>query len=59
MSKNIISKVLIIFYLISLSKSLYYIESSQETRAVWVSPWGGDQDLIEFISKDDFIKKMT
>ena len=59
MSKNIISKVLIIFYLISLSKALYYIESSQETRAVWVSPWGGDQDLIEFISKDDFIKKMT
>ena len=62
MSRNIFSKVLIIFYLISLSKSILpndYIELSQETRAVWVSPWGGDQDLIEFISKDDFIKKMT
>ena len=34
-------------------------DSSQQFRAVWSSPWGGDADLITFISKEDFIEKMT
>ena len=56
-------KILFFLYFISFSKALLsndsYIESSQEFRGVWVSPWGGDEDLITFISKEDFIKKMT
>ena len=63
MAKCNISKAILFLYLVFLSKSILpeelYIESTEQFRAVWVSPWGGDQDLIEFNSKEDFIKKMT
>ena len=63
MEKSKISKGILFLYLLILSKSIFpdepYIESSEQFRAVWVSPWGGDKDLVEFISKEDFIKKMT
>lgn len=35
-----------------------YMEKSQEFRGVWVSPWGGDQDLVTFNSKEGFIQNM-
>ena len=61
MSKCKIETIFLIFYLISLSKAIMKEENKlvQEFRGVWVSPWGGDEDLITFISKDDFIEKMT
>lgn len=56
-------QLLLILYFISFSQSLLpneaSKESSQEFRGVWVSPWGGDADLVTFISKEIFIKKMT
>ena len=54
---NIIKSIFVL-YLISFSNQ-DYTEASQEFRAVWVSPWGGDSDLITFISKEDFMEKMT
>ena len=58
-----ISKIFLIIYLFSLSNCLIikdeYTEASQEFRAAWVSPWGGDADLIKYYSKEDFITKMT
>lgn len=54
-----ISNILLILYLISLSETLIENEKSQQFRAVWVSPWGGDSDLITYKSKQDFINKMT
>ena len=54
------SKLFIILYLIYISKSMLpNEESAQEFRGVWVSPWGGDQSLIEFNSQEDFKDKMT
>ena len=55
-------QLLLILYFISFSQSLLpneaSKESSQEFRGVWVSPWGGDADLVTFISKEKFIQKM-
>ena len=61
MTNFCIPQIIFIFYLVNLSKQIMQDENeiSQEFRGVWVSPWGGDKDLITFISKDDFIKKMT
>ena len=30
------------------------VEPSQQFRAVWSSPWGGDSDLITFHSEEQF-----
>ena len=61
--KFIKSKIILVFYLIYMSKSLQPndepVESEQEFRGVWVSPWGGDQSLIEFETQEEFIKRMT
>ena len=35
------------------------IDLSSQSRAVWVSPWGGDQSLIEYQNKTDFITKIN
>jgi hypothetical protein len=56
-SKFIINQILII-YLISDSFSIieyqYKIEPFQEFRGVWVSPVGGDKDLVTFVSEEQF-----
>ena len=61
-SKFIINQILII-YLISNSFSIieyqYKIEPSQEFRGVWVSPVGGDKDLVTFVSEEQFKQNMT
>ena len=55
--------IFLIFLLFSTSKSLVEFkdegEPSQEFRGVWVSPWGGDDDLVPFISIEQFKKNMT
>ena len=46
-----------ISYTNTLSKGnsdIYIEEPSQEFRAVWSSPWGGDSDLITFHSEEQF-----
>ena len=35
------------------------IEPSTQFRGVWVSAWGGDQSLIEYQNKSDFINKIN
>ena len=54
-------EIFLILYLVMISKSIMQEENelTQEFRGVWVSPWGGDEDLITYISKDDFKQKMT
>ena len=49
--------------LISKSKSILEfqetLEPSQEFRAAWASPWGGDSDLVTFSSIEQFKQNMT
>ena len=53
---------LLIVLLISMSKSILEYndvkEPPQDFRAVWSSPWGGDEDLIRFNSIDEFKNNM-
>ena len=53
---------LLIVLLISMSKSFLEYndvkEPPQDFRAVWSSPWGGDEDLIRFNSIDEFKNNM-
>ena len=59
--KFIKSKIILVFYLVYMSKYLLpndeLVESEQEFRGVWVSPWGDGQSLIEFEIQEEFIKK--
>jgi uncharacterized lipoprotein YddW (UPF0748 family) len=51
-----------ISYTNTLSKGnsdIYIEEPSQEFRAVWSSPWGGDADLITYESEEQFKTNMT
>ena len=54
---------LIIVLLISMSKSIIEFqdenEPPQEFRTVWVSAWGGDEDLVTFTSIEQFKENMT
>ena len=64
MEKNIISILLTICLIYSCNclvenENEEYKQRPEEFRAVWASPWGGDEDLVNFFSKDDFIEKMT
>ena len=61
MIKYYFIEIFLILYLAMISKSIMQEENelTQEFRGVWVSPWGGDEDLITYISKDDFKQKMT
>ena len=55
--------LLLIVLLLSLSKSIVEFkdgyERSQQFRAVWVSGFGGDEDLVTFESIEQFKKNMT
>jgi len=55
--------IILFIFLISKSKSLVEfqetLEQSQQLRAVWSSPWGGDADLITFKSEEQFKQNMT
>ena len=62
MKKGSIIIILIIYFIYlcaCLLPNAEYRQRPEEFRGVWVSPWGGDEDLINFVSKDDFITKMT
>ena len=54
---------MLFFLLISISKSIIdyqdTVEPAQEFRAAWSSPWGGDADLVTFISVEQFKDNMT
>ena len=54
--------IILFLFLFSLSKSIIEFKDSderpQEFRAVWSSPWGGDEDLITYTSAQDFKKNM-
>ena len=61
-SFNFLFIIMAINLLASTEKNLQkesFTEPTQQFRAVWSSPWGGDSDLITYISKEDFIKNMT
>ena len=61
--KLFVFNFLLFVFLISMSKSIIEFqdesESPQEFRAVWVSPWGGDGDLVPFKSEEQFKENMT
>ena len=56
-------KFITFIFLISMSKSIIEFQdskgSSQEFRGVWVSPWGGDSDLVPFVTIEQFKENMT
>ena len=56
-------KFITFIFLISMSKSIIEFQdskgSSQEFRGVWVSPWGGDSDLVSFVTIEQFKENMT
>ena len=60
--KSFTINYLLIVLLISMSKSILEYndvkEPPQDFRAVWSSPWGGDEDLIRFNSIDEFKNNM-
>ena len=59
---NFLFIIMAVNLLVSSEKNLQKESSNERTqqfRAVWSSPWGGDSDLITYISKEDFIDKMT
>ncbi len=62
MKSNTINYILIVL-LISMSKSMIEFqdekEPPQEFRTAWVSPWGGDADLVTFTSVEQFKENMT
>ena len=61
--KSFTLKNLLIVLLISMSKSIIEYkdgkEPPQELRTAWVSPWGGDSDLITYESQEQFKNNMT
>ena len=58
--KSYTIECLMIILLFGISQSkIENAEPSQEFRGVWSSPWGGDADLVTFISIEQFKKNMT
>ena len=61
-SFNYLIVIMAVNLLVSSEKKLlkkFNKEPTQQFRAVWSTPVGGDSDLITYISKEDFIKNMT
>ena len=61
--KSFYIDLILFIFLISMSKSIVEFqqneEPSQQFRAVWSSPWGGDEALITFHSEEQFKQNMT
>ena len=63
MKSSLFIKFILLFYLISKTLSIIEYQDTkdpqQEFRGVWVSPAGGDRELITYISEEQFKQNMT
>ena len=64
--KNFLGKVLgliviivMMFFFIRVDVKAVYVNPDKEFRAVWVTPWGGDSDLVTYTSEESFKSNMN